>query len=108
MYGSGLLFATHGAAILALAQFGSERELEQITDRGTAAERAALFWRWTMAFNANIESIHRSAWWFAMLTCITGAIRILIDGTAVDNWTLWGMKHGIVPYDLSWSPTIPS
>ena len=43
------------------------REIEQIVDRGTASERAALFWRWTMGFNATMESIHRWAWWFAVL-----------------------------------------
>jgi photosynthetic reaction center M subunit len=28
---------------------------------------------------------------------ITGAIGILLTGTVVENWYLWGMKHGIVP-----------
>lgn len=108
LYGSALLFAMHGATILAVSQFGGERELEQITNRGTATERAQLFWRWTMGFNANMESIHRWGWWFAMLTCITGGIGILITGTAVDNWTLWGMKHGIFPTDISWWPVTPN
>ena len=66
LYGSTLLFAMHGATILAVSRFGGERELEQIVDRGTASERAALFWRWTMGFNATTESIHRWAWWFAV------------------------------------------
>ena len=35
----------HGATILATTRFGGDRELEQIYDRGTASERAALFWR---------------------------------------------------------------
>jgi photosynthetic reaction center M subunit len=56
LYGSVLLFAMHGATILAVTRYGGERELEQITDRGTASERAALFWRWTMGFNATMES----------------------------------------------------
>ena len=55
LYGSALLFAMHGATILAVSRYGGEREMEQITDRGTAAERAALFWRWTMGFNATVE-----------------------------------------------------
>ena len=55
LYGSALLFAMHGATILALGRFGGEREIEQIVDRGTAAERAALFWRWTMGFNASLK-----------------------------------------------------
>ncbi|MBK5912773.1 photosynthetic reaction center subunit M, partial [Rhodocyclus purpureus] len=45
LYGSTLLFAMHGATVLAVSRLGGERELEQITDRGTASERAALFWR---------------------------------------------------------------
>ncbi len=96
LYGSVLLFAMHGATILAVTRYGGDRELEQITDRGTASERAALFWRWTMGFNATMESVHRWAWWFAVLTPLTGAIGILLTGTVVDNWYLWGMKHGIV------------
>ncbi|MEI2387883.1 photosynthetic reaction center subunit M [Breoghania sp. JC706] len=97
LYGSVLLFAMHGATILAVGKYGGERELEQITDRGTASERAALFWRWTMGFNATMESVHRWAWWFAILTPLTGGIGILLTGTVVDNWYLWGIEHGIVP-----------
>ncbi len=99
LYGSALLWAMHGATILACSRYGAEREIEQITDRGTASERAALFWRWTMGFNATMESIHRWAWWFAVLTTLTGGIGILLTGTVVDNWYLWGVKHGIAaPY----------
>lgn len=106
LYGSVLLFAMHGATILAVTRYGGERELEQISDRGTASERAALFWRWTMGFNATMESIHRWAWWFAVLTPITGGIGILLTGTVVDNWFLWGMKHGLVaPVPDMW-PTV--
>jgi len=97
LYGSALLFAMHGATILATDRFGSHREVEQIVDRGTAAERGALFWRWTMGFNATMESIHRWAWWFAVLCPLTGGIGILITGTVVDNWYLWGLDHGLVP-----------
>jgi len=97
LYGSAVLFAMHGATILAVGRYGGEREIEQITDRGTATERAALFWRWTMGFNATMESIHRWAWWFAVLCPITGGIGILLTGTVVDNWYLWGVKHGIAP-----------
>jgi photosynthetic reaction center M subunit len=68
LYGSVLLFAMHGATILAVTRYGGDRELEQIADRGTASERAGLFWRWTMGFNATMEGIHRWAWWFAVLT----------------------------------------
>jgi photosynthetic reaction center M subunit len=97
LYGSALLFAMHGATILAVTRYGGDREIEQIVDRGTASERAALFWRWTMGFNASMESIHRWAWWFAVLTTLTGGIGILLTGTVVDNWYLWGIKHSIVP-----------
>jgi len=104
LYGSALLFAMHGGTILATTRMGAEREIEQITDRGTGAERGALFWRWTMGFNATMESIHRWAWWFAVLTTLTGGIGILLTGTAVDNWYLWGQKHGLVPqYPNVWA-----
>ncbi len=97
LYGSALIFAMHGATILAVSRFGGERELEQIVDRGTASERAALFWRWTMGFNATMESIHRWAWWFAVLCPLTGGIGILLTGTVVDNWYLWAVQHGVAP-----------
>ena len=102
LYGSTLLFAMHGATVLATGRYGSERELEQITDRGTAFERGALFWRWTMGFNATAESIHRWAWWFAVLTTLTGGIGILLTGTVVDNWYLWAQEHSFAP---SYPPT---
>ncbi|MEM8982575.1 MAG: photosynthetic reaction center subunit M [Pseudomonadota bacterium] len=96
LYGSALLFAMHGGTIMATDRFGAHREIEQITDRGTAAERGALFWRWTMGFNASMESIHRWAWWFAVLCPLTGGIGVLLSGTVVDNWYLWGIEHGLV------------
>ncbi|QPH54196.1 photosynthetic reaction center subunit M [Pontivivens ytuae] len=100
LYGSVLLFAMHGATILAVTRLGGDRELEQIYDRGTASERAGLFWRWTMGFNATMEGIHRWAWWFAVLTPITGGIGILLTGTVVDNWYIWAIEHNFAPaYD---------
>ena len=93
LYGSVLLFAMHAATILAVSRYGGDRELEQIADRGTASERAGLFWRWTMGFNATMEGIHRWAWWFAVLTPITGGIGILLTGTVVDNWFIWAIEH---------------
>ena len=105
LYGSTLLFAMHGATILAVGKYGGEREIEQIVDRGTASERAALFWRWTMGFNASMESIHRWAWWFAVLCPLTGGIGILLTGTVVDNWYLWAVKHDFAPaYPDVWAP----
>jgi photosynthetic reaction center M subunit len=107
LYGATLLFAMHGATILAVSRFGGEREIEQIVDRGTASERAALFWRWTMGFNATMESIHRWAWWFAVLCPLTGGIGILLTGTVVDNWYLWAVKHGVAPmYPAAFLPVI--
>ena len=99
LYGSALLFAMHGATILAVTRLGGDRELEQIVDRGTASERAALFWRWTMGFNATMEGIHRWAWWFAVLVTVTGGIGILLTGTVVDNWFVWAQEHGYAPLD---------
>jgi photosynthetic reaction center M subunit len=110
LYGSALLFAMHAGTILAVSRYGGEREIEQIVDRGTASERAALFWRWTMGFNASMESIHRWAWWFAVLCPIAGGIGILITGPVVDNWYDWGIKHGLttgVPYELTAPSTLP-
>ncbi len=107
LYGSTLLFAMHGATILAVSRFGGEREIEQIVDRGTASERAALFWRWCMGFNATMESIHRWAWWFAVLCPLVGGIGILLTGTVVDNWYLWAVKHHVAPiYPAVFAPVI--
>jgi photosynthetic reaction center M subunit len=50
-----------------------------------------------MGFGATAESIHRWAWWFAVLTTLTGGIGILLTGTVVDNWYLWAVKHGVAP-----------
>jgi photosynthetic reaction center M subunit len=98
LYGSVLLFAMHAGTILAVSRFGGDKEVEQSVERGTASERAALFWRWTMGFNATMESIHRWAWWFAVLTPLTGGIGILLTGTVTDNWFLWAVKHGVAPH----------
>jgi photosynthetic reaction center M subunit len=106
LYGSVLLFAMHGATILAVGRYGGEREIEQIVDRGTASERAGLFWRWTMGFNASMESIHRWAWWFAVLCPLVGGIGILLTGTVVDNWYLWSVKHHVVPAYPLGSPVV--
>ena len=108
LYGAALLAAMHGGTILAVSRFGGDREIEQIVNRGTASERSALFWRWTMGFNASLESIHRWTWWFAVLVCITGGIGILLTGVAVDSWYLWAVKHGVIPSDPSIWPVTPS
>jgi photosynthetic reaction center M subunit len=107
LYGSALLFAMHGATILAVTRYGGDRELDQIADRGTASERAALFWRWTMGFNATMESIHRWAWWFAVLTPLTGGIGILLTGTVVDQWRDWAVLHNYAVPDVYSAPPLP-
>jgi photosynthetic reaction center M subunit len=107
LYGSAVIFAMHGATILAVSRFGGEREVEQSIDRGTAAERAGLIWRWTMGFNASFESFHRWGIWFAVLCPLTGGVGILLTGTVVDNWYLWGVKHHIAaPYPALWGPVV--
>ena len=86
------------ATVLATSRFGSERELEQIADRGTAFERGAPVLALDHGLQcATAESIHRWAWWFAVLCPLTGGIGILLTGTVVDNWYLWGLRHGLVP-----------
>ena len=97
LYGSTMLFTMHAGTILSTTRYGSERETREIVDPGSASERGSLFWRWTMGFNANFDSIHKWAYWFALLTTLTGGIGILMTGTVVDNWYLWGVKHGIAP-----------
>ena len=97
LYGSVLLFTMHGGTILATVRYGADRETREIVDPGSASERGSLFWRWTMGFNANFDSIHKWAYWFALLTTLTGGIGILMTGTVVDNWYLWGVRHGMAP-----------
>ena len=87
-------------------RYGGDREVEQIArPRHGLASAMALFWRWTMGFNATIESIHRWAWWFAVLCPLVGGIGILLTGTVVDNWYLWAVKHGVAPmYPVVFDP----
>jgi photosynthetic reaction center M subunit len=44
-----------------------------------------------------MESIHRWAWWFAVLTPLTGGIGILLTGTVVENWYVWAQMQGYAP-----------
>ena len=100
LYGSALLpspcMAPQSWPYRAMAASG---KLSKSWIAGTASERAALFWRWTMGFNATMEGIHRWAWWFAVLTTLTGGIGILLTGTVVDNWYVWAQDHGYAPLD---------
>lgn len=96
LLGSTLLLAMHGATIVATSRYGSHREIEEMMAEGTGTHRAQLFWRWTMGFNVNSKTIHDWCWWFAAGTVITGAIGLLLTGTAVNDWFMWAESIGIV------------
>jgi photosynthetic reaction center M subunit len=96
LLGSTLLLAMHGATIVATSKYGSHREIEEMMAEGSGTHRAQLFWRWTMGFNVNSKTIHDWCWWFACLTVITGAIGLLLSGTVIQDWYLWGQSVGIV------------
>lgn len=95
LLGSTLLFSIHGSTIWALEKYGAHEEEQEIDAPGTGTERAQLFWRWTMGFNANAYSIHLWAFWFAWLTGITGAIGVLLSGTLVQDWFQWAIEARI-------------
>jgi photosynthetic reaction center M subunit len=95
LLGSTLLFSMHGATIWALEKYGAHEEEDEMEGPGTGTERAQLFWRWTMGFNANAYSIHLWAFWFAWLCGVTGAIGILISGPLVTDWFVWAQEAGI-------------
>ncbi|MEO1643619.1 MAG: bifunctional photosynthetic reaction center subunit L/M [Chloroflexota bacterium] len=96
LLGSTLLLAMHGASIVATSKWGSYREAEEMFGEGSGTQRAQLFWRWVMGWQASSKTIHMWAWWFATLCGITGAIGILISGTLIHNWFLWAQQIGIV------------
>ena len=83
------------------------RSREIVDPRQRDPNAAALFWRWTMGFNATMESIHKWAWWFAVLCPLCGGIGILLTGTVVDNWYLWAVKHHIAPMYPAVFPNTP-
>lgn len=95
LLGSTLLFSMHGATIWALEKYGAQEEEDEIEAPGTGTERAQLFWRWTMGFNANAYSIHLWAFWFAWLCGFTGAVGILLSGTLVNDWFQWAIEAQI-------------
>ncbi len=98
LYGSAVLFAMHGAD-----HPGGEPSRRRARDRADHGSRhrgsrtAALFWSVDHGLQRHDESIHRWAWWFAVLCPLTGGIGILLTGTVVDNWFDWGQKHGLAP-----------
>jgi photosynthetic reaction center M subunit len=95
LLGSTLLFSMHGATVWALEKYGAHEEEDEMEGPGTGTERAQLFWRWTMGFNANAYSIHLWAFWFAWLCGVTGAIGIVISGPLVTDWFVWAQEAGI-------------
>jgi photosynthetic reaction center M subunit len=97
LYGSTLLFAMHGATILAASRLGAEREIEQITDRGTApsARSCSGGGRWGGTRRWSRSTAGRGGSPF--LSTFTGASASCSPGTAVDNWYLWAVKHNVAP-----------
>ena len=96
LLGSTLLLAMHGATIVATSRWGSYRELEEMVAEGSGTQRAQLFWRWCMGFQATSKSIHEWLWWFALLCGVTGGIGILLSGTLVLDWFQWAIDANIV------------
>jgi photosynthetic reaction center M subunit len=101
LLGSTVLLSMHGATIWALEKYAAHEEWAELEAPGTGTERAQLFWRWIMGFNANAYTIHLWAFWFGWLCGVTGAIGILLTGPAsagpifFNNWFQWGIEAGI-------------
>ena len=87
----------HAGTILAVAKFGGERESQDIVDRSSAQERAALF----LALDHGLQRHLRVDPPLDLLVRRAhhahGRDRHPDHGTLVDNWYLWGEKHGIAP-----------
>jgi photosynthetic reaction center M subunit len=96
LLGSTVLLAMHAGTIWALEKYAAHEEWSELQAPGTGTERAQLFWRWCMGFNANAYSIHLWAFWFAWLCGVTGAIGIFLSQPAfVNDWFQWGIEAGI-------------
>lgn len=96
LFGSTMLWGMHGATILATSSEGSHHEDAEIKNLSSGSQKAMLFWRWTMGFNAFPKSIHDWLWWFAVGTVLSSGIGILATGTMTNNWYAWGVDHGTV------------
>jgi photosynthetic reaction center M subunit len=96
LFGSTMLWGMHGATILATSSEGSHHEDAEIKNMTSGSQKAALFWRWTMGFNAFPKSIHDWLWWFAVGVVLSSGIGILATGTMTNNWYAWGVDHGTV------------
>jgi photosynthetic reaction center M subunit len=97
LYGSTCCSRCTAPRFSPVTRFGGDREIEQITDRGTASERAACSgagpWASTPRWNRSTAGPGGSP----CSRPITGGIGILLTGTVVDNWYLWAVKHGVAP-----------
>jgi photosynthetic reaction center M subunit len=96
LFGSMMLWGMHGATILATGSEGSHHEDAEIKNLSSGSEKAALFWRWTMGFNAFPKSIHDWLWWYAVGTVLASAIGILTTGVVTNDWYVWAVDHGTV------------
>jgi photosynthetic reaction center M subunit len=96
LLGATLLLAMHGATIVATSKWGAHRELEEMMAEGPGTQRAQLYWRWCMGFQATSKTIHDWSWWFAALVAITGGIGVLLTGTVVSDWFQWAVQSGFV------------
>ena len=96
LLGSTLLLAMHGATIVAASSYGAHREVKEMMAEGSGTQRAQLFWRWTMGFQATSKTIHDWLVWFAAFTGITGGIGLLLTGTLVHDWFDWALRSGFV------------
>jgi photosynthetic reaction center M subunit len=96
LFGSTMLWGMHGATILATSSEGSHHEDAEIVNPTSGTHKAALFWRWTMGFNAMPKSIHDWLWWFAVGVVLASGIGILQTSTVTNDWYVWGVDHGTV------------
>jgi photosynthetic reaction center M subunit len=96
LFGSTMLWGMHGATILATAAEGSHLEDAEIKDMHSGSHKSMLFWRWTMGFNANPKTIHDWLWWFSVGVVLSSALGIIVTGTLVKDWYVWGVDHGWV------------
>jgi photosynthetic reaction center M subunit len=96
LFGSTMLWGMHGATILATGAEGSHHEDVEIKNMSSGSEKAALFWKWTMGFNAFPKSIHDYLWWFAVGTVLSSSLGIIATGVVTNDWYAWGVDHGTV------------
>jgi photosynthetic reaction center M subunit len=97
LLGSTVLLAMHGATILATLHLNSHRELDEVEETTEGTQRAQLFWRWVMGFNATAHSIHVWSMTFGVMVVIFGALGVLASGWMEPNWFLWACRTGIAP-----------